>query len=205
MMPRRTSGNRQKHESHNPVQRLLLDRFHGEIARLLGQVKSDTVLDLGCGEGFVISELLDRGVDAEFTGVDQSSDAIAVARARLGDRAALHLCDVRELEPDIGSFDVVLMLEVLEHLEEPAAALGLLTELGSPHVLLSVPWEPFFRGLNLLRLKNVSRLGNDPEHIQNWGKRSFIRFVSERFEIVEVGAAFPWTAILVRQRDTAVT
>lgn len=197
-MASRTAGNQQKHESTNPIQRKLLDRFHGEAERLLRGIAPSTVLDLGCGEGFVLRELLDRGVEADFTGIDRSAPAIAGARERLGDAATLIEGDVTDLRADLGSFDVVMMLEVLEHLDDPGAALDLLVGLGSPHVLLSVPWEPFFRGLNLARLKNVRRLGNDPEHVQNWTRRGFERFVSTRFEIVERGSAFPWTLVLAR-------
>ena len=42
---RRTSGNQQKHESGNPLQRLLIDRFHGEVARLLRHEPREAVLD----------------------------------------------------------------------------------------------------------------------------------------------------------------
>ncbi|NNE74848.1 MAG: hypothetical protein HKN26_14380, partial [Acidimicrobiales bacterium] len=95
-----------------------------------------------------------------------------------------------------------MMLEVLEHLEDPPGALALLQSLTTDAVLVSVPWEPFFRGLNLLRLKNVKRWGSDPEHVQHWTKRQFEALVSETFDIVDRGRAFPWTLLLLRPKAT---
>lgn len=196
-MGRRSSGNQQKHESGNPIQRKLLDRFHSEIARLVQRVDPDTIADLGCGEAYVLDELLDRGVTAQLTGIDRSPAAIAAARSRLGERACLVESDVTELQPTIGRFDLVMMLEVLEHLDDPERALDLLAAVSSSHILVSVPREPFFRGLNLLRLKNVKRWGSDPEHVQHWSRRSFTNLVESRFDIVDRGDAFPWTVLLL--------
>ena len=66
-----TSGNRQKHESKNPIQRALIARFKREAAALVRRAAPKTILDLGCGEGFMIEALLQAGVEDEFTGVDR--------------------------------------------------------------------------------------------------------------------------------------
>ena len=161
------------------------------------------VLDLGCGEGFVIDHLVQAEIDAVFVGIDRSTDAVASARARLDDRAEILQADVTGLADLPRPFDVVMMLEVLEHLDNPTAMLELLGELTTDQVIVSVPREPFFRGLNLLRLKNVKRFGSDPEHVQHWTGRGFERFVSEHFTIVDRGRAFPWTLLLLEPRRLA--
>ncbi|MEM9467150.1 MAG: class I SAM-dependent methyltransferase [Actinomycetota bacterium] len=199
----RTSGNQQKHESGNPAQRFLIDRFHGEVARLLASMPREAVLDLGCGEGFVIDHLVGADIDADFVGIDRSTSAVTAARARLGGRAEIHQADVTGLADLPRPFDVVMMLEVLEHLDDPDAMLALLAELTTNQVIVSVPWEPFFRGLNLLRLKNVKRFGSDPEHVQHWTRRGFERSVADHFEIVDRGRAFPWTLLLLEPRRPA--
>ena len=197
---RRASGNLQKHETGNPVQRHLIDRFHAEVIRLLAIVRPEAVLDLGCGEGFVLEALSDAGVGADLMGIDRSETAVADARERVGNRAEIICDDVRGLRDLPRRFDVVMMLEVLEHLDDPDAALRLLDSLHPGHILLSVPREPFFRGMNLLRLKNVRRWGSDPEHVQHWTRSGFERFVANRFTIVARGRAFPWTLLLVEPR-----
>jgi 2-polyprenyl-3-methyl-5-hydroxy-6-metoxy-1,4-benzoquinol methylase len=193
----RTSGNLQKHESGNPLQRHLIDRFHSEVIRLLGIVQPKAVLDLGCGEGFVLEALVNAGLAATLVGIDNSAEAVANAQARVGPRAEVICDDVRHLSDLPEPFDVVMMLEVLEHLDDPHAMLELLASLTAGHVILSVPREPFFRGMNLLRLKNVRRLGSDPDHVQHWTRMGFERLVGGRFTIVERGQAFPWTLLLL--------
>jgi hypothetical protein len=93
-----------------------------------------------------------------------------------------------------------MMLEVLEHLDEPEAMLEDLTALTAGHVLLSVPREPIFRGMNLLRFKNVRDLGNDPEHVNHWSSRAFGDLVDRYFEVVASARPLPWTMVLARLR-----
>ena len=90
-----------------------------------------------------------------------------------------------------------MMLEVLEHLDQPEVTLDLLAELSTGHVIVSVAHEPFFRVRNLIQFKNVKHLCSDPEHVNHWTKRSFERLVGRRFEIVDRGRAFPWTLLLL--------
>jgi hypothetical protein len=96
---------------------------------------------------------------------------------------------------------MVLMLEVLEHIERPQEILPILQRLSHQHLILSVPWEPFFRGLNLLRGKHITAWGNDPEHINHWGRRGFLEFVGGQFDVLETPMVFPWTMALATLRE----
>lgn len=189
-------GNKQKHESKNPIQRALIGRFKQRAAELVRIAAPRTILDLGCGEGFMIEALLDAGIDAQFTGIDLSESAIADASARVGHRANFEVIDARKLVDDGRSFDMVMMLEVLEHIPDPAQMIPILKKLATRHVLLSVPWEPFFCGLNLLRGKNITRLGNDPEHVNHWTRHGFFRFLRPHFDLLETPGVFPWSMAL---------
>jgi SAM-dependent methyltransferase len=194
-----TYGNKQKHESKNPIQQALLGRFKANAVRLARSVEPSTILEVGCGEGYMLEEMSRAGVGRDLLGVDISAPAVEDARARLGDRARVERRDARELAADGRSFDLVMMLEVLEHIPEPAQMLPILERLTQRYLLLSVPWEPFFRGLNFLRGKHVRDFGNDPEHVNHWGRRAFLRFVEGRFRVVEVPMVFPWTMVLAER------
>lgn len=194
-------GNRQKHESGNPIQRALIDHFHREAVRLLAEANPGSLLDLGCGEGFTLDAFCRAGVDCEMTGIDLSEDALAFARSRLPSQIQLECANATTLADDGRTFDVVVMLEVLEHIEQPEQMFEVLERLTRRHLLLSVPWEPFFCGLNLMRGKNVRRWGNDPEHVNHWTRTGFRRWVSQRFDIVASPMVFPWTMVLATRRE----
>jgi len=195
----RSSGNRQKHENPNPVQRFLIDRFHSSVVDLAMRTSAGRILEVGCGEGFVLEALADAEIEAQLHGVDFSSEAIAEADRRLAGRAEVWVGDARDLLDRADSYDLVMMLEVLEHIEDPAQMLPVLEGLTKGPVLLSVPWEPWFRGLNMARGKNVAQFGNDPEHVNHWTQRQFLDFVSQSFDVTIVGSVFPWTLVLAER------
>lgn len=64
----------------------------------------ERLLDVACGTGFSFIPLLERGW--QVTGCDISPAMVEAARAKVGDRAELHVADMREL-PELGEFDLV--------------------------------------------------------------------------------------------------
>ncbi|HMI90016.1 MAG TPA: methyltransferase domain-containing protein [Polyangiales bacterium] len=196
---RSAHGNKQKHESKNPFQRALIGRFHGQLARLVGELAPAEILDVGCGEGYVLAALREAGIRCPMTGIDRSAEAVAAARARVPE-ASFAVTDALALA-DLGQrFDLVLMTEVLEHLPEPERMLAVLESLAKRYVVTSVPWEPYFRGINFLRGKHVLALGNDPEHINHWGRASFLGFMAQRFAVRKAPWVFPWTLVAAQRR-----
>ena len=99
---------------------------------------------------------------------------------------------VHKLDFADGAFDLVLCLEVLEHLDQPAVALSELARVTRRDLVVSVPHEPWFRVGSLLRGRHLSRLGNDPEHVQRWAWPGFREFLGARVEVVSLTATFPW-------------
>lgn len=190
-------GNLQKYRSKNPVQRFLLSRFIDRAVVLAGRAPVGPVLDAGCGEGF-LSEALRRGRPGTWTlcAMDLSRGALGYLRESRT-AAAPMLGDVGALPFADGAFSLVVATEVLEHLPHPDAALAELCRVSGGLVLVSVPHEPFFAGLNLLRGKNIRRLGSDEDHRQHWTRAGFLRFVRQRLRILDAPpGVFPWTLVL---------
>jgi 2-polyprenyl-3-methyl-5-hydroxy-6-metoxy-1,4-benzoquinol methylase len=130
-----------------------------------------------------------------FTGVDASEDDVARAR-RLFPRIEAVKGSAYDLSMLPGGYDLVLCAEVLEHLDTPLRAIDEMVRLGPRRLLLSVPHEPFFMLSNLARGKNVSRLGNDPEHVNHWGRGSFRRMLAERLDVLRLTTSYPWVLAL---------
>jgi SAM-dependent methyltransferase len=185
----------EKYQVKNPVVAFLIQRFFHRIAGVLTAVAPESVLDAGCGEG----ELLRRGVltSVPTVSLDRSRQALAEIRTHTpGCRPVSG--SVLELPFARASFDAVVCLEVLEHLEDPRAAVEELLRVARRAVVLSVPYEPWFRLGNLLRGKYLSGLGNHPEHIQHWNPRRFRHFLAAAGWEVGVVEAFPWIVACLR-------
>jgi SAM-dependent methyltransferase len=189
-----TSSNLRKHTSGNPLQRWLLKRFHDTAADLIDRTRPRSVLDAGCGEGFAMRYLL-HSPDAAVVGMDGSLGALQVASS-INPERGFAVGDLLELPFPSRSFDLVICMEVLEHLEQPDRGLAELCRVSHRWLLLSVPDEPFFRGANFLRGKNVRAWGNDPGHINHWSSRAFLTFVSAHCRIESCRRSFPWTLVL---------
>jgi 2-polyprenyl-3-methyl-5-hydroxy-6-metoxy-1,4-benzoquinol methylase len=158
-----------------------------------------SVLEIGIGEGFLSGYLSEKLPTVRFVGVDSSEAALARLR-RLFPQIETRVRDACNLSGLEGPFDLVLCAEVLEHLDRPARALDAIAALQPRRALLTVPHEPFFRLSNLASGANVARWGNDPEHIQRFGPRSFRRLLSGRFDVLALETSYPWILALAAPR-----
>jgi 2-polyprenyl-3-methyl-5-hydroxy-6-metoxy-1,4-benzoquinol methylase len=194
----RRRGNLQKYQSRNPVQRFLIWYFHRWVWNLVAATGAESVLDVGCGEGFTIERLLAVDGRLPMQGLDYDLPALLRAKESHPD-VFFQMGDIRRLPYRRESFDLVLCLEVLEHLVEPSAALDELKRVSGRHCLISVPNEPWFMVSNLLRGKNVRAWGNDPEHVQHWTAGRFVAMLADYFTVERVAYPFPWVLALCRK------
>jgi SAM-dependent methyltransferase len=191
-----------KYRSRNPVQRALIRRF---IDRLHGLFVAANpvraVLEVGVGEGFISGFLSERFPEVSFSGADVSERDLA----RLGQkfpRIRTHCTSIYDLASIGQRFDLVICAEVLEHVDDPARALAALVGVGPEHLILTVPHEPWFLLSNLARGKNLTRLGNDPEHLQLFGRRKFRRLLERELVVEELATSYPWLLALARPRQS---
>jgi SAM-dependent methyltransferase len=176
------------------VVRYLVQRFLAEVSRLVGEHASDRVLEVGCGEGLVMAYLRTRHPRLRVDGVEP--DIAALQRARERNPTGLVLQgDAGALGVGTGTYDLVLCLEVLEHLADPGRALAEIRRVTRQRCILSVPHEPFFRFGNVLRGKNLGRLGDPPDHVQHWTKRGFEAFCRRELRPERTVLAFPWIIV----------
>jgi 2-polyprenyl-3-methyl-5-hydroxy-6-metoxy-1,4-benzoquinol methylase len=135
----------------------------------------------------------------EMKGSDLSDSAIAYAQQLLPE-ARFAVEDIYRLSDADNAYDLVIASEVLEHLEDPAAALSEIVRTSRRYVLLSVPNEPAFQLTNFARGKYLRRWGNHPEHIQHWSRGRFAEFVSTQCHVISTSSSFPWTIVLAAKR-----
>jgi len=138
------------------------------------------LLDVGCAHGYLLAAARSRGFDVH--GVEPSPPAAAAAREELGAERIHEGMLGPEAFPG-RVFDVITLIDVFEHVPDPAAFLSSVRERLAPG------------GVALLVLPNAASLvarvlgGRWPhlagEHLFHWSPASFERFLTERGFSVE--------------------
>jgi SAM-dependent methyltransferase len=193
-----------KYAARSWPERVVVGRFLGALDRAVRQAVDgtpDRVLELGTGEGEIARRLRSRFPAATLVTLDLP-DAELAEHWRGGGWSSL-FADAAHAPVADATVDLVLAIEVLEHLVDPAAALAEMARVARGAVVLSVPCEPLWRVANMARGRHLAALGNTPGHLQHWGRRRFASLVGRHLDVVEVVSPLPWTMVVARSRRAA--
>jgi 2-polyprenyl-3-methyl-5-hydroxy-6-metoxy-1,4-benzoquinol methylase len=194
-----TGNTYDKYGSTNPVVRRLMDRFEATLDELFTQADPQSLLDIGCGEGVLTHQWAQRLVGRRVVGLDLDDPLLHAEWAKRSAPNLEYLVMKAENLPFADDeFDLTSAIEVLEHVPDPAHTVAEMARCAKRHLLVSVPREPLWRGLNMARGAYLKDLGNTPGHLNHWSKRSFIALLGKHGEVVEARSPFPWTMLLVR-------
>ena len=97
------------------------------VAEALAAGPGDRILDVGCGPGFYVPDLLERvGSRGAVVGVDGSASMLELAarRSEGSENVEFHEADATALPVDDASFDAALSVQVLEYVADIPAALA---------------------------------------------------------------------------------
>jgi ubiquinone/menaquinone biosynthesis C-methylase UbiE len=107
----------------------------------------DDVLDVGCGPGFYVADILDVvGANGSVTGVDASAAMLAIAARKVGDRPNVRLLEgeATKLPVADASVDRAISVQVFEYLSDVDAALAELMRVVRPGgrvVIWDIDWS----------------------------------------------------------------
>ncbi|MDD2809780.1 class I SAM-dependent methyltransferase [Rhodoferax sp.] len=89
---------------------------------------SRRVLEVGCGSGQTLEMIKNKKLCSETVGIELFEEAADAARCRVD---VIHCLDIEkdQLPETIGKFDLILLLDVLEHLVDPWTILKKITDL----------------------------------------------------------------------------
>jgi cyclopropane fatty-acyl-phospholipid synthase-like methyltransferase len=115
-----------------------------------------TIAEVGCGTGSILFELRKKYPTSVFTGYEIAPWAFEAASARYGTQITFKLADL--LEEDVPCFDVLLAIDVVEHVED---YLGFLKKLKSKgrvklfHFPLDMSVQSVWRGWPITRARET--------------------------------------------------
>jgi 2-polyprenyl-3-methyl-5-hydroxy-6-metoxy-1,4-benzoquinol methylase len=194
-----TGNTYDKYGSTNPVVRRLMQGFEAALGDLFARAAPESVLDVGCGEGVLTYRWAQQLGERRIVGIDLEDPKL---RAEWATRQCPNLeyraTPAGDLPFAAGEFDLAAAIEVLEHVPEPRQTLAEMTRVAARHLLVSVPREPLWRGLNMARGAYLRELGNTPGHVNHWSAGAFTRLLADYGEVIEARSPFPWTMALVR-------
>jgi trans-aconitate methyltransferase len=180
-----------KYRAKNPIKRALIGRFVDKLHGLFQQQQPRSVLEIGVGEGFLSGYLSEQHPEVQYSGVDINEEDLKLLAAKFP-RIKSYAASIYDLSSLPGGYDLIICAEVLEHLTEPKKALDQIVKLAPKRAIITVPHEPWFMLSNLAMGKNITRLGNDIEHINHFRVGSFRELLSSHFQLSTVTTSYPW-------------
>lgn len=124
---------------------------HRAVLAVLEEIGARTVIDLGCGSGRLLAELLRRPRFVKVAGADVSTHALTLAARRLGpgrvpdrwnERLELFQGALTYVDPRFSGYDAAVLMEVIEHVDPPRlpALEGVVFGSARPgHVIVTTP------------------------------------------------------------------
>lgn len=189
-------NNFDKFSSKNPISRYLMRGFINSLTELIAQTDGQTVLEVGCGEGYIQEILSTSGFSSQLA-FDIDMPIVVDARRR-HPSSNYFVANGEQIPIASKSCDLAMAIEVLEHVPDPDKVLIEMKRVSRRYIIVSVPREPIWRVLNVARGKYIGSAGNTPGHIQHWSAGGFVRTVERHFNIVSVLQPLPWTMVLAK-------
>lgn len=148
--------------------------------------KNDTLLEIGCGDGFFLAEAIARGM-SDVWGVEPSTQAVASASEHLRKRLVRDVMRPGLFSPE--QFGLICLFQVFDHLPDPAGLVAECHRLLRPGgVVLALNHDVAAWSARMLGERSPII---DIEHTYLYSRETMSRiFQQAGYEIVEAGSAW---------------
>jgi 2-polyprenyl-3-methyl-5-hydroxy-6-metoxy-1,4-benzoquinol methylase len=151
---------------------------------LIDKTKNRCILDLGCGNGYLVNYLIELGYNAY--GTDASEKGIAIAKEKNAGRFFVQDLSSGTLPAQLEKvpFDTIISTEVIEHLYDPALFIAFCRQhlKQGGELIISTPYHGYLKNLTLSIFNkwdshmNPLWLGG---HIKLWSKKTLTGLLSD--------------------------
>ena len=165
----------------NPISKYWLYRRQNYVRELI-KVRTSRILDIGCGENKIFPTAI--GLDVyPYSGVDKIGSAENLPFANK-------------------SFDIVTMLEVIEHLDNPEKALKEIYRVlkRNGKVIISTPNVTLVWKIIWLFWSNTIGRKWKGYHSKEFDKNGLVSLLSKYFKIIYLGIVNKWILVVVGQK-----
>jgi 2-polyprenyl-3-methyl-5-hydroxy-6-metoxy-1,4-benzoquinol methylase len=153
------------------------------LIALLNKDQNQCILDLGCGNGYLVNHLINLGYNAY--GTDASEKGIVIARTTNADRFFVQDLSSGELPAELQNlkFDTIISTEVIEHLYDPERFIDLCKQIlnDKGEIIISTPYHGYLKNLTISLFNkwdthiNPLWLGG---HIKLWSRKTLSRLLT---------------------------
>jgi 2-polyprenyl-3-methyl-5-hydroxy-6-metoxy-1,4-benzoquinol methylase len=161
--------------------------FHylkGPLLSLLDKTRNSCILDLGCGNGYLVNYLISQGFNAY--GTDASEEGIIIAQKAHKDRFFIQDLSTGKLPPELQdlTFDTIISTEVIEHLYDPEGFIEFCKKAlnNKGEIIISTPYHGYFKNL-VIGIFNKWDLHFSPlwhgGHIKFWSRQTLSKLLSQ--------------------------
>jgi ubiquinone biosynthesis O-methyltransferase len=136
-------------------------------------IKDKKILDVGCGEGFGSHFFSMLG--ANVVGIDLHEGIITYANEKYSKKnCTFQVMDVTNLSFQDNSFDIVIGMDILEHIEKPEKLINELTRVSKPKAKIFLLTPNYIKHAFL-------RGGIYPFHVREYTTDTIVEFCGEHF------------------------
>lgn len=193
-----STGNIEKYKTKNPLKFFIIKKFIENILTEVENKNPGKILDIGGGEG-ILAELIEKKLNKKVNILDIDKEDIFFAKKYFNKTVIYgNLYNLPFLS---NSYDMVICLEVLEHIENLEKSLEEIKRISSKNIILSVPNSFLFRIGNIVSFKNLRRLGESPDHKNYFNIKKINSLISQYFTVEKIICSSVWIIIICKKNS----
>lgn len=194
-------GRKYEADGKGKISSRLISNYFDAVNQLIKStdINHGKAIEIGAGPGYSTQRLYKMLPSSiRMYASEYINDLVPLAQSR-NPKIMFIQESVYELSHKDKSFDIVFLLEVLEHLDKPEMALAEISRVLKDDgvLVLGVPREPLWRVLNMSRGRYLFSLGNTTGHLNHWSSKGIVKYIEAYFGKVLIKSnPLPWTLLV---------